>query len=117
MAGAEVPSSGSRQAASESAAVEILTIGDELLLGFTLDTNGAYLARKLAEVGIRVARRTSVGDDPAGIRQAVQEALERTGAVITTGGLGPTADDRSKAAVAEVFGRAMVIDEAHVAWM
>lgn len=116
MPGAEVPSTGSRPA-SESMAVEILTIGDELLLGFTLDTNGAYLARRLAEVGIRVARRTSVGDDPAGIRQAVREALERTGGVITTGGLGPTADDRSKAAVAEVFGRAMVIDEAHVAWM
>jgi nicotinamide-nucleotide amidase len=117
MAGAEVPSTGSRQAASESAAVEILTIGDELLLGFTLDTTGAYLARKLAEVGIRGARRTSVGDEPEGIRRAVEEALERTGAVITTGGLGPTADDRSKAAVADVFGRAMVIDEAHVAWM
>jgi nicotinamide-nucleotide amidase len=97
--------------------LEIVTIGDELLLGFTIDTNGAYLARRLAEIGIRVARRTSVGDDPAGISNAIREALDRTGAAITTGGLGPTADDRSKAAVAEVFGRGMAIDAEHVAWM
>lgn len=97
--------------------VEIVTIGDELLLGFTIDTNGAYLARRLAAIGIRVARRTSVGDDAAAIVGAVREALDRTGAAITTGGLGPTADDRSKAAVAAVFGRGMTIDEEHVAWM
>lgn len=97
--------------------MEIVTIGDELLLGFTIDTNGAYLARELAAVGIRVARRTSVGDDPAAIGAAIREALDRTGAAITTGGLGPTADDRSKAAVAAVFGRGMAIDEEHVAWM
>ena len=98
-------------------AVEIITIGDELLLGFTIDTNGAYLARQLAAIGLPVVRRMSVGDDPVGIETAVREALERTGGVITTGGLGPTADDRSKAAVANVFGRAMAIDEEHVAWM
>lgn len=97
--------------------MEIVTIGDELLLGFTIDTNGAYLARKLAAVGIRVARRTSVGDDPAAIGAVIREALDRTGAAITTGGLGPTADDRSKASVAAVFGRGMAIDEEHVAWM
>ena len=97
--------------------MEIVTIGDELLLGYTIDTNGAYLARKLGEIGIRAARRTSVGDEPAAIRAVITEALERTGAAITTGGLGPTADDRSKAAVADVFGRAMAIDQEHVAWM
>ena len=97
--------------------VEILTIGDELLLGFTIDTNGAYLGRRLADIGLRIVRRTSVGDDPAAIETAVREALERTGGVITTGGLGPTADDKSKLAVANVFGRGMQIDENHVAWM
>lgn len=97
--------------------VEILTIGDELLLGFTIDTNGAYLGRRLADIGLRIVRRTSVGDDPAAIETAVREALERTGGVITTGGLGPTADDKSKLAVANVFGRGMQIDESHVAWM
>jgi nicotinamide-nucleotide amidase len=106
-----------RSAGDVASAVEILTIGDELLLGFTIDTNGAYLARQLANIGLRVVRRSSVGDDPADIEAAVREALERTGAVITTGGLGPTADDRSKESVANVFGRGLQVDEAHVAWM
>jgi nicotinamide-nucleotide amidase len=97
--------------------VEVLTIGDELLLGFTIDTNGAHLARELAAIGIEVARRTTVGDDADEIASAVGEALERTGAVITTGGLGPTSDDHSKAAVARVFGREMRLDEEHLAWM
>jgi nicotinamide-nucleotide amidase len=106
-----------RAARNGDSAVEIITIGDELLLGFTIDTNGAYLARQLANIGLRVARRTSVGDQPDEIETAVRDALERTGGVITTGGLGPTADDRSKAAVANVFGRALQVDEEHVAWM
>jgi nicotinamide-nucleotide amidase len=90
--------------------VELITIGDELLLGFTLDSNGAHLARELAAIGVTVARRTSVGDDAASIAGAVRDALTRTGAVITTGGLGPTSDDLSKPAVASVFGRAMRLD-------
>lgn len=97
--------------------VEIVTIGDELLLGFTVDTNAAFLARELAALGIGISRRTTVGDDPAGIAEAVRDALQRAGAVITTGGLGPTADDMTKPAVAGVFGRGMHLDEAHVAWM
>ena len=98
-------------------AVEVVTIGDELLLGFTIDTNGAYLSKKLAEIGLRVVRRTSVGDSQTEIAAAVSEALTRTGGVITTGGLGPTSDDMSKAAVAGMFGRRLVIDQEHVAWM
>ena len=90
--------------------LEIVTIGDELLLGFTIDTNAAHLARELAALGIRITRRTTVGDEPEGITAAIREALQRTGAVITTGGLGPTADDRTKPAIAEIFGRAMVLD-------
>ena len=73
--------------------VELITIGDELLLGFTIDTNGAFLARELAAVGVSIVRRTSVGDDATAIAGAVREALERTGAAITTGGLGPTSDE------------------------
>ncbi len=91
--------------------VEILTIGDELLLGFTIDTNGAWLARQLGELGIGVSRRGSVGDEAPRIVEALQEALNRTGAVITTGGLGPTADDLTKPAVASLFGRALYFDE------
>ena len=97
--------------------IEILTIGDELLLGYTIDTNGAHLARELAALGVQVARRTSVGDGAEEIAGAVRDALDRTGAVITTGGLGPTADDLTKPAIAALFGRAMRLDEEHVAWM
>src|SRR5262245_20152756 len=97
--------------------VELITIGDELLLGFTIDTNGAFLARRLAERGVAIARRTSVGDTMEAITTAVREALDRTGAVITTGGLGPTSDDLSRDAVAQVYGRKMVLDQAHLDWM
>ncbi len=92
--------------------IEILTIGDELLLGFTIDTNAAHLARELAAVGVGVARRTTVGDDAEGIAAAVREALDRTGAVITTGGLGPTSDDLTREAIAALFGRTLHRDEA-----
>lgn len=91
--------------------VEIVTIGDELLLGFTLDTNSAFLARQLGELGIAVERRTSCGDAPASIEAAVGDALGRTGAVIVTGGLGPTADDLTKPAIARLFGREMYRSE------
>ncbi|MGI8510013.1 MAG: competence/damage-inducible protein A [Gemmatimonadaceae bacterium] len=91
--------------------VEIVTIGDELLLGFTVDTNSAFLARQLAELGIAVARRTSCGDAPDSISRCVGEALDRTGGVIVTGGLGPTADDMTKPAIASLFGRDMVRNE------
>lgn len=95
--------------------IEICTIGDELLLGYTIDTNGAHLARELAEVGISVVRRTTVGDAADEIAAAVRDALDRTGAVITTGGLGPTADDLTKPAIAALFGRGMRLDEAYAA--
>jgi nicotinamide-nucleotide amidase len=92
--------------------IEIVTIGDELLLGFTVDTNSAHLARELASLGVEITHRTSVGDIAADIAEAVSTALERTGAVITTGGLGPTADDKTKAAIATIFGREMYLDDA-----
>lgn len=95
--------------------LEILTIGDELLLGYTVDTNAAHLARVLAEAGVVVVRRATVGDDADEIARAVREALDRTGAVITTGGLGPTADDRTRPAIAALFGRALRRDDAIVA--
>jgi nicotinamide-nucleotide amidase len=97
--------------------VEIVTIGDELLLGFTIDTNGAHIARELAAIGVEVVRRVSVRDDAGEIAAVVNEALDRTGAVITTGGLGPTSDDHTKADVARLFGREMRLDEEHLAWM
>ncbi|HKG95667.1 MAG TPA: competence/damage-inducible protein A [Gemmatimonadaceae bacterium] len=91
--------------------VEVVTIGDELLLGFTIDTNGAHLSRELATVGVSVVRRVTVGDAADGIARAVGEALDRTGAVITTGGLGPTSDDLTKQSIARLFGRGLRLDE------
>ncbi len=91
--------------------IELITIGDELLLGFTIDTNAAYLARELAGVGVQLARRGTVGDTAADIVSAVGDALERTGAVVTTGGLGPTSDDLTKPAIARLFGRGLHFDE------
>jgi nicotinamide-nucleotide amidase len=95
--------------------LELITIGDELLLGFTIDTNAAHLARELAAAGVEIVRRATVGDRSQAIASAVGEALARTGAVITTGGLGPTADDMTKPAIAALFGRTMRLDEAVLA--
>jgi len=92
--------------------VELITIGDELLLGFTIDTNAAHIARTLSASGVEIVRRTTVGDEAPKIAAAVRDALDRTGAVITTGGLGPTSDDLTKPAIAEIFGRQMKLDEA-----
>lgn len=91
--------------------VEVITIGDELLLGYTVDSNSAHIGRALAAVGARVVRRTTVGDDPDDIVSAIRAALDRTGAVITTGGLGPTADDRTHESVALAFGVPLALRE------
>jgi nicotinamide-nucleotide amidase len=91
--------------------IELITIGDELLLGFTIDTNAAHISRTLAAAGVEIVRRTTVGDEAGKIADAVREALDRTGAVITTGGLGPTSDDLTKPAIATIFGRRMKLDE------
>jgi nicotinamide-nucleotide amidase len=91
--------------------IELITIGDELLLGFTIDTNAAHISRTLASTGVEIVRRTTVGDDAEEIAGAVREALDRTGAVITTGGLGPTSDDLTKPAIATIFGRRMRLDD------
>ena len=92
--------------------VEIVTIGDELLLGETIDTNAAWIARELGAIGVSIVRRTTVGDAAADISAAVRDALDRTGAVITTGGLGPTSDDRTRPAIAALFGRELRHDDA-----
>ena len=97
--------------------IEVVTIGDELLLGYTIDTNAAHLARMLAAEGVEIERRTTCGDTAESIATAVADALERTGAVITTGGLGPTSDDLTKPSIAALFGREMVLDHEHLLWM
>jgi len=91
--------------------LEVVTVGTELLLGYTLDTNAADLGTTLAAAGIEIVRRTSVADRPDAVAAAVQDALDRTGAVLTTGGLGPTKDDLTKHAVAQLLGKKLVLDE------
>ena len=97
--------------------IEVVTIGDELLLGYTIDTNAAHLARELAALGVEIVRRTTCGDTAESIAAAVGDALDRADGVITTGGLGPTSDDLTKPSIAALFGREMVLDAAHLAWM
>ncbi len=92
--------------------VELLTVGTELLLGYTVDTNAATAGRLLADAGFRVTRRLTVGDDAQAVREAAAAALERTGTVVVTGGLGPTADDLTREAVAGHFGRRLFRDPA-----
>src|SRR3990172_7066013 len=79
---------------------EIITIGTEILLGEIVDTNARYLARLLRDIGVDLYRKTTVGDNPQRIAQAVQDCLERSDIVITTGGLGPTVDDPTRQGVA-----------------
>jgi len=90
--------------------IELIAVGTELLLGHTVDTNGAEIARVLGALGVRVVRRTAVADGGEEIRDAVAGALRRSGAVITTGGLGPTSDDVTREAVAELFGAPLDFD-------
>ncbi len=79
---------------------EIITIGTELLLGEIVDTNSAFLARKLRDIGVDVFRTSTVGDNPTRISEIIKETIARTPIVITTGGLGPTIDDPTRDAIA-----------------
>lgn len=90
---------------------EIITIGDELLIGQVVDTNSAWLGRTLGEDGIKVTQITSIQDDADQISRTVNEALARVSIVLVTGGLGPTRDDITKHTLAELFGMRLVRDE------
>jgi len=89
----------------------LVTVGDELLLGETVDSNAAWLGRRLARLGIDVARRYTVADDEDEIARAAREGLQTADVVLLTGGLGPTEDDRTRDAVAELLDRALAVDE------
>ena len=92
-------------------AAAIITIGDELLIGQTIDTNSAWIAQHLNELGIDVLRRVAVGDDRNAIIKALDEEISGASLVIITGGLGPTADDITKPLLNEYFGGRMVVNE------
>lgn len=82
----------------------ICTIGDEILIGQIVDTNSSHIARELNSIGIKVAYMTSIGDDHGKIISELSQRIEETDIVIITGGLGPTKDDITKAALAELSG-------------
>lgn len=89
---------------------EIITIGDELLIGQVVDTNSAWMAERLNEAGIELYQITSVHDDREHILKALDEAFSRADIVLTTGGLGPTKDDITKHVMCEYFGTTLVED-------
>jgi nicotinamide-nucleotide amidase len=89
----------------------IITIGDELLIGQTIDTNSAFIGQELNKIGVWVRRRVAVGDMYDDIWQALDEESRHAAIVIITGGLGPTADDITKPLLCDYFGGKLVVDE------
>ena len=92
--------------------IEIVTIGNEVLSGRTIDTNFAWLARELEGVSVQVGWHTTVGDSQERIAEGLGRALERADAVVMTGGLGPTPDDITRKVVGTVLSRPLQLDEA-----
>lgn len=89
---------------------EVITIGDELLIGQVVDTNSAWIAERLNEIGIELYQITSVHDDAAHIKDALDEAFSRVNIVLTTGGLGPTKDDITKHVLCAYFDTHLIED-------
>uniref|UniRef100_UPI004048D93D competence/damage-inducible protein A n=1 Tax=Algoriphagus sp. TaxID=1872435 RepID=UPI004048D93D len=88
----------------QAVTAEIIAIGDELLYGQIMDTNSHWISQELDAVGVRVVRKTTVGDNRADILTAFEEASKRANVILITGGLGPTQDDLTKPLLAEYFG-------------
>tara|TARA_R110002049_G_scaffold144164_1_gene306411 strand:+ start:1482 stop:2732 length:1251 start_codon:yes stop_codon:yes gene_type:complete len=91
---------------------EIITIGDELLIGQVIDTNSAFIAKQLNKIGVSVYQITSVQDDKAHIIKALKDAEKQSDIIILTGGLGPTKDDITKKTLAEYFNDTLIKSEA-----
>ncbi len=87
---------------------EIITIGDEILIGQIVDTNSAWMARQLNNIGVKIKQITSISDDRMHILNALAEAASRADVILITGGLGPTKDDVTKNTLADYFGVSMV---------
>ena len=90
---------------------EILSVGTELLLGRTVNTDAAEVAQALADIGVNVLYQSTVGDNPGRLEEAVRQALSRSGLLVTTGGLGPTGDDLTKETIARAAGATLALDE------
>lgn len=92
--------------------VEIISVGNELLIGKTLNTNASWMAKRLTVLGVNVRRITTISDDVDEISAAVQEALKRKpGFLITTGGLGPTFDDKTLEGIAKALNTPLELNE------
>jgi len=91
---------------------EIITIGDEILIGQIVDTNSAWIAQELNKIGVRVKQISSVSDDREHILTALAEASKRASIILITGGLGPTKDDITKKTIADYFGVKLIENEA-----
>ena len=91
--------------------IEIITIGDELLIGQVVDTNSAWMAKELNKIGFDVYRITTIGDEREELLEAFETALSRVDAVLVTGGIGPTNDDITKKTLCEFFNTELVFDE------
>ena len=89
---------------------EILSVGTELLLGEIIDTNSAYLAGRLADLGIDCLHMQTVGDNLGRCKEAFERALARSELVVATGGLGPTEDDLTREAIAAALGETPAVD-------
>ena len=90
---------------------EIITIGDEILIGQIVDTNSTFMCKALNEIGIEVHQVTSIHDDRDHILQALEQASQRVSLVLITGGLGPTKDDITKSCFLEFFQDEFMIHE------
>src|SRR5574343_1291829 len=90
---------------------EIISIGDEILIGQTVNTNATWMGEKLNAIGIRVHRVTSIADSKEDIIRLLEEASSRSQVILITGGLGPTKDDITKKTMCDYFNTELVLDQ------
>ncbi len=96
---------------------EIITIGDEILIGQIIDTNSSWLGQELSKTGVAVVHRTSVSDNANAIKDALTQAKQRADIIIMTGGLGPTKDDITKKTLTEYFGTELILNNEVLDWV
>src|SRR5687767_626470 len=90
---------------------QIITIGDEILIGQITDTNSVFTSQKMSEADIHVTKKVAVGDEESEIIHAIDEAFKESDIILVTGGLGPTKDDITKSTLCKYFGASLRFDE------
>ena len=100
---------------SSSKRFELITLGDELLLGLTANGHLTYIGAQLGRRGVQLARNVTITDEAEAIVRQFKESWEQADVIITTGGLGPTCDDRTREVIAGVLGEELVLDQDIVA--